>query len=137
MGCNLRMGKKLPKNLADGGTDGLYNSLGETTAYVNDHWYAGRGPENFAFRVSAVPLPATGLLLIAGVGGLGALSRRKKSRFQSRLTALACDLKIAQAPGDRGLVRINALISDLQAWPLLAQLVNAFLLPNERPYHTA
>lgn len=39
---------------------------------------AGNGVGLYDIRISAVPLPASALLLIFGVGGLGAMSRRKR-----------------------------------------------------------
>ncbi|PLL13747.1 hypothetical protein C0V75_08955 [Tabrizicola sp. TH137] len=46
------------------------------SAYV---WDGARGPQytNYAFRMSEVPLPATGLLLLGALGGLGLLRRRR------------------------------------------------------------
>jgi len=34
---------------------------------------------NFNFEIAAVPLPAAGMLLLAAIGGFGAVSRRKRS----------------------------------------------------------
>jgi len=47
---------------------------------VYDHFpYEGGPVINYAFRISEVPLPAGGVLLVSGIAGLGALKRRRKA----------------------------------------------------------
>jgi hypothetical protein len=52
------------------------------SALVLDHFYGYGGPNNdtfvnYAFKVSEVPLPAGGALLLMGMGGLALVRRRK------------------------------------------------------------
>lgn len=56
-----------------------FSSLGITAAPVT---IATAGPNdiNLSFTTAAVPLPAAGWMLVAGIGALGAASRRRKSR---------------------------------------------------------
>ena len=50
------------------------------SALVYDHFPFEGGPViNYAFRISEVPLPAGGVLLVSGIAGLGALKRRRKA----------------------------------------------------------
>jgi hypothetical protein len=61
-------------------TGGLYESPGDTSAYVDD-WAVGSQYTNYAFLVTAgVPEPASWAMLLAGVGFVGGglrLNRRK------------------------------------------------------------
>ena len=41
------------------------------------------GFDNISYGVSVVPVPAAGLLLLSGLGAIGAVSRRRKSRAKS------------------------------------------------------
>lgn len=69
--------QSLPLDLYYDGTlqaNGLMSN--PASAYV---WDGALGPQytNYAFRMSEVPLPATGLLLLGALGGLGLLRRRR------------------------------------------------------------
>lgn len=47
------------------------------SAYVQDHFTPGSGFTNYAFSTVVVPLPAAGLMLLGGIGGLLAVGRRR------------------------------------------------------------
>lgn len=55
---------------------GSYTVTGSTTA---SPWGAGAGGISLSSTLPAVPLPASGLLLLAGLGGAGAMLRRKRA----------------------------------------------------------
>ena len=60
-------------------TGGFYLNPGDTSAFVTD-WAVGSEFTNYAFKVANVPLPAALPLLVlalGGLGGVGALRRRK------------------------------------------------------------
>ena len=58
-------------------TGGYYQTLGDTSAYVDDN-ATGAQFTNYAFRVAAVPEPQTYGMLLAGLGLVGAIARRKQ-----------------------------------------------------------
>jgi hypothetical protein len=58
--------------------NGLYQSPGDTSAYVND-WAIGAQYTNYAFLIGgAVPEPATWGMMIGGLALVGASMRRRK-----------------------------------------------------------
>jgi hypothetical protein len=59
-------------------TNGLYTTPGDTSAYVGDN-AAGPYFTNYAFRVTAVPEPETYAMLLAGLGLMGSMLRRRKT----------------------------------------------------------
>lgn len=62
-----------------GPTSGYSNDVnGAASALIRDN-LSGNGAVNYAFTVSAVPLPAAGWMLLAGLGGIAAMRRRKAS----------------------------------------------------------
>ena len=67
----------LPSGLYYDGSDYVFDLMtNPASAFVDDN-AVGAAFTNYAFRVSEVPLPATGLLLFAAVVGIAGLSRRK------------------------------------------------------------
>jgi hypothetical protein len=76
----------------DANGDGLYATPfvtgGAFSALIADHFYNytgnsfdpanASGPVNYAFRVSAVPLPAALPLLLTALGGMGAVARKRR-----------------------------------------------------------
>ena len=57
-------------------SSGLYANPGDTSAYVTD-WATGSEYTNYAFTVSAVPLPAALPLFASGIVAFGAYARRR------------------------------------------------------------
>ncbi len=67
-----------------GGSDITLCTQSAYSAYVNDHFDGTDAAfTNFAFRVSATPLPATLPLFASGLGGLGLLSWRRKKKAKA------------------------------------------------------
>lgn len=60
-------------------TGGSYLNSGDTSAYVQD-WAVGPDYTNYAFRVAAVPEPETYAMMLAGLGVLGFMGKRRKTQ---------------------------------------------------------
>ena len=76
-GGSFPCGTKIAENL-ETSTGGLYATFGDTSAYVQD-WAIGSQYRNFAFRVDAVPEPATWAMMLIGFGAIGMAMRRRRT----------------------------------------------------------
>ena len=68
------MGWSLKSVIAAGGSDTLRISFGDPTAVVA----RGRGDIDFDILVQPIPLPASALMLLGALSGLGVISRRRR-----------------------------------------------------------
>jgi hypothetical protein len=62
-------------------TNGLYETYGDTSAYVRDN-ALGASYTNYAFLVTGVPEPSTWAMMILGFLGLGVMAYRKKGALR-------------------------------------------------------
>ncbi len=78
-GGSFPCGTKVAENFKIS-TAGLYQTMGDTSAYVAD-WAVGAQYTNYAFKVGAagVPEPAAWAMMLAGFGLVGSAMRRRST----------------------------------------------------------